>query len=127
MPIVPVYTVDASQVIAEHVAARHGVDHDFKRDGWNGFTKVVITSDGVQVFTESVSATGRGRVTGAAAPGNHRVAHLRDGTVERDSVITSVIYGPGSGWGGTNAQQGHLHRVREISPGLWEGIAIWTS
>lgn len=101
--------------------------HDFARDGWSGFTPEVMSVDGDQVFDAAV-VDGRGRITGTqAGDGNHRVAYLRAGTDWADSEVRSVIWGPSDDWSGTNAQQGHLHRVREISPGVWEGIAVWTA
>jgi hypothetical protein len=103
-----------------------GVKHNWNQDGWTPFTAVTITADGAQSFTQSVS-TGQGVLTGAVAgSGSLRRAYLYPGTNWADSEMTSVIWGP-TGWSGTNAQQGHIHRVREISAGTWEGIAIWTS
>lgn len=103
------------------------ITRDWAVDGWSKVTPVTITSDPGQVFT-TTAANGRGTVTSAAsAAGNHRVAYLFDNTTCTDSVLTSLIVGPGHTWNGTNAQQGHLHRVREVTPGLWEGIAVWTS
>lgn len=106
------------------------VEHDWERHGWAAFNPVTITVDGAQVFVGTV-ASGLGVLTGTqAGAGSHRVAYLRSGTRWRDSEITSVVFGPaGTAWNGTNAQQGHLHRVRPVSgvPGMWEGIAIWTA
>lgn len=101
--------------------------HDWAVRGWRGFTPVTITADGAQAFT-ATSSSGKGIVTAAASTApNLRVAYLRDGTSWRDSVVTSLLHGPIADWDGSNAQQGHVHRVREISPGQWEGIAVWTS
>lgn len=102
------------------------VEHDPTIDGWGPWTPVVMSQHGSQQFTTSVSA-GRMIVSGTTADGNHRVAHLRQDTQWVDSEVRSVVWGPTAAWNGNNAQQGHLHRVREISPGLWEGIAVWTS
>jgi hypothetical protein len=105
------------------------VTHDWDLDGgWDPFTPVVISDDDPQVFDLTV-ADGRGVITGTeAGNGNHRVAYLREGTLWADSEITSVIYGPGGvPWAGNNGQQGHIHRVREVEPGVWEGIAAWTA
>jgi hypothetical protein len=103
------------------------VVHDWGREGWDPFTDVVMSADGAQSFTRSV-VDGAGVLTSTApGAGNLRVAYLRDGTDWADSEITSLVVGP-EGWNGTNnAQQGHLHRVCEVSPGLWEGIAVWTA
>lgn len=101
--------------------------HDFGRVGWEGFRQVVMTADGAQGLATSVNALGAGVVTAtAAAGGNYRACYLREGTTARDSEIESVIVGP-SGWEQGTCQQGHLHRVREIEPGVWEGIGFWTS
>jgi hypothetical protein len=108
--------------------AREGIEHNFYRDGWTDFDAVTMTAHGSQAFTTSVDSRGRGVVTGVnAGNGSHRVAYLRDRTDFADQEITSVIWGPTADWDGTNAQQGHLHRVRQIGPTTWEGIAIWTS
>jgi|GEM_PF-2967326 len=106
----------------------HGlILHDWVRHGWTDFTSQTITADGSQSFTQSVSS-GRGVLTPTqAADGSHRVAYLRNGTNWADSEIRSVIWGPTADWNGVNAQQGHIHRVREVTTGVYEGIAIWTS
>jgi hypothetical protein len=105
----------------------HGViTHNWNQDGWTPFTPVIINTDGSQSFTQSVSS-GRGVLTATQPTGGSlRMAYLRNDTNWVDSEIRSVIWGP-TGWNGTNAQQGHLHRVRERSPGQWEAIMIWTS
>jgi hypothetical protein len=106
---------------------RGRVEHDWVGEGWGPFEAVVMSADGAQAFTQWV-ADGAGVLT-ATEPGagNLRVAYLRDGTDWTDSEMTSLIVGP-EGWNGiNNAQQGHLHRVREVEPGLWEGIAVWTA
>jgi hypothetical protein len=103
------------------------VEHDWTLKGWADFRAVTVNQDGVQAFTPTVSA-GRGVVSAASSTSaNHRVVYLREGTNWADSMVRSVIYGPTADWDGVNAQQGHVHRVRETSPGSWEGIAVWTS
>lgn len=125
-PTIPVFTVDLTgELLGRGV---HGLlEHDWLRDGWVAFTPVTISADPGQVFATTTTAAGTGVVTGTeSGHGNHRVAYLRSGTEWADAEVTSLVLPPG-GWGGTNAQQGHLHRVREVSPGLWEGIAVWTA
>jgi hypothetical protein len=125
-------TIDTStgtvEITVAAAIASPEVVHDWDLDGWDPFTPVVISDDDPQVFDLTV-ASGRGVITGSVADnGNHRVAYLREGTLWADSEITSVIYGPGgTAWTGTNGQQGHLHRVREVEPGVWEAIAAWTA
>lgn len=102
------------------------IAHDWDRDGWAPFQQVAITAHGSQQFDLDVAAA-RGVVTGPGPEGNHRVALLRQGTLWRDAEVRSVVWGPLGAWTGNNAQQGHLHRVRQIGPNLWEGIAVWTS
>jgi hypothetical protein len=118
--------------LSSHVNAHQGrnvhgvVAHDWGRDGWTPFTPVTITADGAQSFTQSVSNS-RGVLTSTQPSGSGlRIAYLHDDTEWLDSEITSVVYSP-AGWTGTNAQQGHIHRVREVSPGVYEGIAVWTA
>lgn len=104
------------------------IAHRWDLDGWEEFTRVVITAHGAQEFTGSV-VDGRGVLTPTdpvADLGSHRAAYLRAGTSWADAEVRSVIWGP-SEFNGNDAQQGHIHRAREISPGLWEGIAVWTS
>ena len=100
--------------------------HDWSLHGWAPWDEVVITRHGTQRFDKSVSG-GRGVVSGPGPENNHRVALLRQGTLWRDAEVRSVVWGPTGAWNGNNAQQGHLHRVRQIGPNLWEGIAVWTS
>jgi hypothetical protein len=106
--------------------AHGGTWHNWATDGWEPFEPIVISADGNQAFATSV-VTGTGTVI-ATQPtgGNMRVAHVRSGTEKYDGEITSLIMGP-IGWNAGGAQQGHIHRVREVSPGLWEGIAVWTA
>ena len=105
----------------------HGVIvHDWDRDGWAPFQQVVITAHGSQQFGFDVDDA-RGVVIGPGPEGSHRVALLRQDTFWRDAEVRSVVWGPLGAWTGNNAQQGHLHRVRQIGPNLWEGIAVWTS
>lgn len=122
-------SVTSSQAsIVALTATRLGVEHDWDEDGWDPFTTVVITADGAQSFTQSVS-NGRGVITSTdPTAGSHRVAYLRDDTEWQDSEITSLTYSP-AGYvpSPLTAQQGHIHRVREISAGLYEGVAIWTA
>ena len=105
----------------------HGAtQHNWAVDGWAAFDPVTISVDVGQTFS-TTAATGTGTVIGTGAGhGNHRVAYLRKGTDKIDGEIESLILGP-IGWNNGGAQQGQIHRVREISPGLWEGIAIWTA
>lgn len=101
--------------------------HDWTLHGTRGWTPVVINQDSAQAFTLTAN-NGRGTIAaGASSSGNHRVAYLHDNTEWRDGVVTSLIWGPTADWSGVNAQQGHLHRVRQISTTTWEGIAVWTS
>jgi len=103
-----------------------GIVHEWDIDGWAPFTPVTISADGSQAFSTTVVA-GKGVITGTQPTGGSlRRAYLREGTLWADSEITSLIYGPGAGFN-SDAQQGHLHRVREISPGVWEAIAAWTA
>lgn len=116
------------QTIAQVAALRYGAGfvHSWTDEGWSPFTPVTMTDDAGQVFATTV-VTGTGVITGTqAAHGNHRVAYLRDCTDWVDSEVTSLVYGP-VGWNNGGAQQGHLHGVREISPGVWEAIAVWTA
>jgi hypothetical protein len=106
----------------------HGViDHDWDMHGWAPFTPVTITEDAATSASQSVVG-GKGVLTGAGVGGGDRIAYLRSGTEWLDSEITSLIIGP-TGWVGNNAQQGHLHRIRPISPGstTYEAIAVWTA
>jgi hypothetical protein len=106
----------------------HGViDHDWDLNGWAPFTPVTITEDAATSVTQSVVG-GKGVLTGVGVGGGDRIAYLRQGTEWLDSEITSLIIGP-TGWVGNNAQQGHLHRIRPISPGstTYEAIAVWTA
>lgn len=112
----------------QELLGRQPVEHTFDKDGWNGFEPVVISAHGSQQFVTSVDAQGRGVVTGVGAGnGSLRVAYVRENTDFADQEITSVIWGPTANWDGSNAQQGHIHHVRQIGPSLWEGIAVWTS
>lgn len=124
-PTVPALTTHLDTPLGDGV---HGlVAHNWQQDGWTPFTVVTMTADGAQSFTQSVN-NGRGRLTSTQpANGSHRVAYLRQGTEWADSEMRSIFWGPVGVWAGNNAQQGHIHRVREISPGLYEGIMMWTS
>ena len=103
------------------------VEHAWERHGWDGWDEVTITEHGSQVVDRSIDGA-RGVVTGPGPEGALRVALLRRGTEWRDGEVRSIIHGPTPGtWTGNNAQQGHLHRVRPIGDGWWEGIAVWTS
>lgn len=106
----------------------HGVTkHNWEEEGWASFTPLLMSVDGDQQFVTTVN-DGRGRVTGTEpGDGNHRVAYVLDNARATDSEIVSLIWGPTSPWVGNNAQQGHIHRVRQISENMWEGIAFWTS
>jgi hypothetical protein len=103
------------------------INHDWNTDGWAAFTPVTISADGPQAFTTSV-VNSRGVIAGTQPPpnGSLRVAYQRKGTKWADSEITSLFAGPVPAWN-QNAQQGHIHRMREVSPGLWEGIAAWNA
>lgn len=105
------------------------VTHDWATSSTTGWSPVTVSASGTQSFTATASATtGRFTVTGTVAGNvNHRVAYLRDHTSWRDGEVHSVIYGPTADWDGTNAQQGHVHRVRRLSTGSWEAITIWTT
>lgn len=105
----------------------HGqVWHNWATDGWDQFDAVTITVSGAQQFV-TTAPTGTGLVIGSqAGDGNHRVAYLRRGTEGIDQEVTTLILPP-VGFIATNAQCGHLHRVRQYAPGRWEGIAIWTA
>lgn len=101
--------------------------HDWAAGGWGRFDPLVMTEHGTQQFVESV-VDGRGRLVGPVPDaGSLRVAYRLPGTRWADSTVRSLIWGPTAPWSGNNAQQGHLHRVREVSPGMWEAIAVWTS
>jgi len=105
----------------------HGVvEHDWGRSDWSSLNPVVITADGSQSFATSI-VDGKGRLSGALSDGSLRVAYMLPNTNWADSEMRSIIWGPTSAWATNNAQQGHLHRVREYSPGQWEAIGIWTS
>lgn len=118
----------ASHVNADSGRNVHGVvTHDWGRDGWAPFAAATMTADGAQSFAQSVGG-GRGTLT-ATQPtgGNLRVAYVREGTEWVDSEVTSLVWGPSNyGVGTLIAQQGHIHRVREVSPGVYEGIGVWT-
>jgi hypothetical protein len=117
--------IQATYATQSSVDSAIGVVHDWDLNGWTPFTEVVITADGSQDFTKTVDA-GAGKVAGTlAGNGNHREAHMLAGTDWVDSEMTSLIFSP-VGWVSGGAQQGHIHRMREVSPGLWEGIAVWT-
>ena len=120
------------QTLVEHDAelnslqARVPYEHDWALHGTTDWSPVTITNDAGQVFALT-SATGVGTVTGTqAGHGNHRVAYVHSCPSVADGEMVSLVLGP-SGWNAGGAQQGHIHRVREISPGLWEGIAVWTA
>lgn len=103
------------------------ITHDWSLDSWGDFEPITITEDGDQEFDLSV-VNGKGHIQGDSSGGNLRVAYTHLGTDGwLDSEIRSVIWGPTEPWVGNNAQQGHIHRVREVSPGNYEGIAFWTS
>lgn len=108
------------------LAAREVVTHQWSEEGWDPFTELPISADPPQTYTRAV-ADNRGTVSGSAATGaNHRVAYVRKDTIASDSEIVSTVLSP-TGWTADRCQQGHLHRVREISSGVWEAIAVWTS
>jgi hypothetical protein len=108
------------------LATRVAYVHDWAVHGTDDFTPVVITDDDPQVFSLT-APTGTGTITGTVAGnGNHRVAYVHSCPAVADGEMTSLILGP-TAFATTNAQQGHIHRVREISPGVWEGIAVWTA
>lgn len=123
-PTVPGLTTHIDTPLGD---SAHGfVAHNWTNSGWTPFTPITMTADGSQNFSRAV-VSGRGRLTADQPTGsNLRVAYVRDNTEWVNSEITSVVYSPIS-WNGSNAQQGHIHRVREVSTGVWEGIAIWTS
>lgn len=94
-----------------------------------------ITSDPLTaVDAETVSYDNVGSDVGpssvsgtlTAGAGNFRTVSLHPLTDWADCEFTSLIWPP-SQWTGNNSQMGHAHRVREISPGVWEAINIWTS
>lgn len=94
-----------------------------------------ITSDPLTaVGAETVSYDNVGSDVGpssvsgtlTAGAGNFRTVSLHPLTEWADCEFTSLIWPP-SQWTGNNSQMGHAHRVREISPGVWEAINIWTS
>lgn len=120
------------QTLIEHdadlasLATRVPYVHDWGLHGTSDFTAVPISVDVGQAFTLG-AVTGTGTVTGTqAGHGNHRVAYVHSCPDAADGEMVSLVLGP-TGWNNGGAQQGHIHRVREISPGLWEGIAVWTS
>jgi hypothetical protein len=120
------------QTLVEHdaelrsLATRVPYVHDWALHGTDDFTPVVISADDPQVFSLT-AVTGTGTVTGTVAGnGNHREAYVHSCPEVADGEMVSLILGP-TGWNAGGAQQGHIHRVREISPGLWEGIAVWTA
>ena len=108
------------------LAAIPEIVHRWSEDGWDDFHPMVMAGDTVQRFDATV-ANGRGVITAAFdTPNVRHMAYIREGTLATDSEIVSPIYPP-VGWNGNNAQQGHLHNIREIAPGVWEAIMIWTS
>lgn len=129
-PTVPGLTTHVGTLLSN---GTHGlVEHQWQRHGWMPLTPITVTADGTQSFTQTV-ANGRGTLTSTQPTnGSLRRIYTHNATNWTDSEITSVIYPP-VGWNGTigapgnNAQQGHVHRVRQVSAGLWEGILIWTS
>jgi len=121
-----------SAALAVHAAAPlddgvHGVvERVWSQDGAADLTRVVMTQDGANSFTPAVDDDGVLEFTASGSEGSHREAWLIPDSSFAGSEVRSVVWGP-AGWTGNNAQQGHLHRVREISPGLFEAIAVWTS
>lgn len=127
--VVPQATLSAVTALdgrVDRLEAR--VEHRWDVHDWSVFTPVVITADGDTdpEFTLSVSA-GAGVVSNADSETSLRVAYLRDGTEDWvDSGMRSLFLAPAT-WNGNNVQQGHLHRVRALGGGVYEGVAIWTS
>jgi Collagen triple helix repeat (20 copies) len=102
-----------------------GFVHDWDLDGWTPFTTVVMTADGSQAFTKTVE-NGAGKLVGTLPTnGSLREAYIIPNTEWEDSEMTSLVLQPTGPVG--SSQQGHIHRMKEISPGVWEGIAIWSS
>jgi hypothetical protein len=119
-------TIIEQQGELNSLATRVAYTHDWGLHGTDDFTPVVISNDAGQVFSLT-APTGTGTVTGTqAGHGNHRVAYVHSCPAVADGEMVSLVLGP-TGWNNGGAQQGHIHRVREISPGVWEGIAVWTA
>ena len=106
------------------------VHHSWSRDGWDPFDAITITAHGAQTFVPSVENNQGVLTSTEPGLGSLRVAYAHEATDGwADSEITSAIIGPVGpvAWTGDNAQQGHLHRIAEVTPGVWRAIAIWTS
>lgn len=106
----------------------HGiVEHNWGRHTWADFDVIVRTPDPDADWERTVS-NGKGVVTAVqpSGGGSLRTAAVRPDTGWVDAEIRSLILPP-SKWTGTNTQMGHTHRFREISPGTYEAINIWTS
>lgn len=106
----------------------HGVvEHNWGRHAWADLAIVVRTPDPAADWQRTVQ-NGRGVVTAVqpSGGGSLRTVAMHPATSWADGEIRSLILPP-SQWLGTNTQMGHSHRLREISPGVWEAINIWTS
>lgn len=106
----------------------HGVvEHNWGRHTWSDLTIMVRTPDAGATWVRTVE-NGKGVVTATQASGGGglRTVASHPDTSWADGEIRSLILPP-SKWIGDNTQMGHSHRLREISPGLWEAINIWTS
>lgn len=127
-----------SAALGQYIRSQ-GFTHDWTLDGgWSQFQTVLINEDpgGAQTFELIVTGVGATGTAGVGAIvgtqptfGNKRVAYayLPAGRMA-DAEMTSLIYGPVGGVGfNLNAQQGHLHRMRQLPDGSWEAIAFWTA
>lgn len=102
------------------------VNHDWTLNGWDPFFKVVINIHGNDSYSDTI-VTGRGRITGTGTNGNRREWRLHRDTNFANSEVRSLWWG-GSVWdsGGSGAtpQMGHVHRAKEVAPGVWQGWVV---
>jgi hypothetical protein len=106
--------------------------HRWAADGWDAFRPAVVSTDGAQTFTTSVSGH-RGRVTGpnsGSATSNRRSLYLRDGTCWPDSEIESTWWGPSvftdAGVSPVNRPQlGHVHGAYVGEDGRLRAAVVW--
>jgi len=106
-------------------AGAHGLmERTWIEHGTTGLTRVVMTQDGANSFVASVTDRWL-TITAQGSGGNQREAFLLPDSDAEDSELVSLL-GPADTLAPGVAQWWHLHRVVEVSPGVWRAFAVWT-
>jgi hypothetical protein len=113
-----------SHVNAPSTEAHGVVVHSWRKDGWTPFDQFTISVDRSTTNTVSVNED-RGRITSAGTDGSFREIRAHEDTNWEDSEIVSLWWSPSVMDTGTaTPQMGHVHRFKEISPGVWSGYVV---